>query len=215
MKRLLILLALPLLFAACSPPTPEEIAIMEKEALEKAVKDSVNAVNEKIINDSLLIVQIEKEIDSFKKPFDNSSYNNSVIAIQLEVSIFSIWWSIIEKAEKSENDQAILKSNVLKKKVVHLQNKEFPIIRKRYCNVVKRLMWEHDIEVNCVGRGNRIISFVGGRFAANKNKKTFQSDLTDVLHQLRFTQSRYRWRKGQEDYTYYTIEVLKDSELVR
>ena len=75
-------------------------------------------------------------------------------------------------------------------------------------------MWENDIEVSANGTGKQYINFTGGIFAANKNKKEFQTQVQKVLNMLRFKQARYRWYKGESEYTYYKMYEGKDSEPV-
>lgn len=74
-------------------------------------------------------------------------------------------------------------------------------------------MWENDIEVSVTGTNRKYINFTGGIFAANKNKKVFQQRVQEVLNMFRFKQSRYRWYKGESEYTYYTIYKGKDADL--
>lgn len=76
-------------------------------------------------------------------------------------------------------------------------------------------MWVNDIEVSGSGSSTIYINFTGGLFAANKNKQDFQEQVHSVLNQFRFKQSMYRWYKGQDEYTYYTIFQGNDKDLVR
>ncbi|ADV48762.1 hypothetical protein Celal_1450 [Cellulophaga algicola DSM 14237] len=92
--------------------------------------------------------------------------------------------------------------------------REFPILRKEYAKIIAKKIWENDIDVTSSSRGNRYINFSGGVFAANKNKQEFQEQVNEVLKMFRFNQSRYRWYKGADEYTYYTIYEGKDSDLM-
>jgi len=60
-----------------------------------------------------------------------------------------------------------------------MQTKEFPILRKEYGKIIANKMWENDIEVTTIGTGRRYINFSGGIFAANKNKKEFQTQVPE------------------------------------
>ena len=103
---------------------------------------------------------------------------------------------------------------ILKSKVSRVQIKEFPNLRKKYAKIVAQKMWENDVEVSANGNGNKYINFSGGVFAANKNRQEFQTKVQEILKMFRFNQARYRWYKGESEYTYYTIYEGKDSELV-
>ena len=111
--------------------------------------------------------------------------------------------------------QEVIKLGVkLKSKVSKIQTKEFPNLRKKYAKIVAQIMWESDIDVSVNGTGKKYINFAGAVFATNKNKKDFQIKLQEVLEMYRFNQARYRWYKGEREYTYYTIFEGKDSEPV-
>ena len=105
-------------------------------------------------------------------------------------------------------------SNQLRRKVVAVQKKEFPKLRKEYGKVAGDLLWESDIEVAVGGAGNRYITFTGGVFAANKNKADFQGELSNVLKQYRFKQANYKWYEYDDEYTYYSMSPPSDDELV-
>lgn len=158
--------------------------------------------------------QLEREIKSINDGVDFSTYRGTVDALQMELVLFGTWADIIEKGETSDDPEIQKLAKQLKPKVVNLQVREFPRLRKEYADVVAKKMWENDIEVYANGTGNRYINFTGGLFAANKNKKDFQEQLHEILTMFRFNQSRYRWYEGQDEYTYWTIYEDKDSELV-
>ncbi len=132
----------------------------------------------------------------------------------MELVLFGYWADIIKKGENSDDPEIQKLAKQLKSKVVNLQVREFPRLRKEYADVAAKKMWENDIEVYANGTGNRYINFTGGLFAANKNKKVFQEQLHEILTMFRFNQSRYRWYKGADEYTYWTIYEGKDSDLV-
>jgi hypothetical protein len=158
--------------------------------------------------------QLQREIASFNKPFDNKDYDGSVDAIQMEIILFSVWADIIKKGENSLSEDNIKLAQELKTKVANLQAKEFPILRKRYGKIVAAEMWEHDITIKTAGKNNTTLDLTGATFAANKNIKEFQTTLNEILTTLRFRQTRYRWYKGADEYTYFDLNVPSDKEPV-
>lgn len=158
--------------------------------------------------------QLKKEIQSINDGVDFSTYRGAIDALQMELVLFGTWATIIEKGESSDDQEIQKLAKQLKQKVINLQVREFPILRKEYAKVVSKKMWENDIEVTSNGKGHRYINFTGGIFAANKNKKDFQNQIHGALTMFRFTQSRYRWYEGEEEYTYWKIYEGKDSDLV-
>jgi len=158
--------------------------------------------------------ELEREIISIDKGVNFSTYRGTIDALQLELVLFAAWANIIKETEVTNDPEMLKLVKKLTTKVSSIQVKEFPILRKEYAQIVATKMWENDIEVSTDGSGNKNINFVGGIFAANKNKQDFQTQLTEVLTMFRFNQSRYRWYKGADEYTYYTVYIGKDSDLV-
>lgn len=101
----------------------------------------------------------------------------------------------------------------LKKKIVSLQVRIFPTLRKRWADAAGRKLWEHDIEVRAFGKGNVTLELVGGTFAANANIKATHESIRDGVELLRFKRVNYKWYSGVDEYDYYKIESPSDSEL--
>jgi len=160
------------------------------------------------------IEQLQRELESINKGIDFSQYRGNIESLQIEIVLFGTWAKIITDAENSDDKEMKTLAAKLKKKVKQIQIAEFPQLRKEYGKVVGKKMWENDITVTTNGTGARYVNFTGGLFAANKNKKDFQTQLHEVLTMFRFKQSRYRWYEGEDEYTYYTIYEGKDSEVV-
>jgi hypothetical protein len=182
----------------------------EEKKLAKEMEAKKSAEEEKLKQKE----QLEREIKSINDGVNFSTYRGTVDALQMELVLFGTWADIIKEGENSDDPEIQKLAKQLKSKVVNLQVREFPRLRKEYADVVAKKMWENDIEVYVNGTGNRYINFTGGLFAANKNKKDFQEQLHEILTMFRFNQSRYRWYKGADEYTYWTIYEGKDSELV-
>lgn len=181
----------------------EEKRIKEAEKAEKSKKDKIIRQKE----------QLEREIKSIEKGIKFAD-GNSIEEIQMDIVLFNAWGKFIIESEQSENEEIKSLGKKLKSKVSRIQIKEFPNLRKKYAEIVAQKMWENDIEVYANGTGKKYINFTGGIFATNKNKKTTQTQLQEILTMFRFKQARYRWYKGESEYTYYTIYKGKDSELV-
>lgn len=183
--------------------TPEQKRVAKEIILEKAKKEETLKLKE----------QLERELKSINNGIKFADVS-TVEELQMEVVVFATWATIINNAKESENAEVKKLGAKLKSKVSKIQTKEFPNLRNKYAKIVSQIMWESDIDVFVNGTGKKYINFVGGVFATNKNKKDFQTKLQEVLKMLRFNQARYRWYKGEREYTYYTIFEGKDSEPV-
>lgn len=88
--------------------------------------------------------------------------------------------------------------------LVEFQERMLPILRNSYGKVLRDKLWEHDVDVQVHGTGNRTIEFIGGTFAANRNIKEMNDNIWPLLRKLRFTRAEYRWMKGGDGH-YFTL----------
>lgn len=158
--------------------------------------------------------QVNREITSIEKGIDFSKYRGSMEMIQAELLLFGTWAALITESEKSENQDLKKQAARLKRRVVRLQIKEFPKMRKEYSAILAKKMWVEDIIISARGTGYKYLNITGAAFAANKNKQAFQEDVHLVFNKFRFKQTRYRWYKGQDEYTSYTVFKGKDSDII-
>ncbi len=63
------------------------------------------------------------------------------------------------------------------------------------------------------GSGAKTLTLVGGAFAANRNVKTSQDALSDVLSSLRFRRIQYKWYAGADEYSYYDLKTPDDGDV--
>jgi hypothetical protein len=184
----------------------------EDSNVEEKVSNTKEPVKE--LTPQELNEQLKKELAAFNKPFDNKLYDGTLEALQMEIVIFGIWADIINRGELSTLEENVKLAQELKNKVTALQVKEFPILRQKYGKIIAEKMWEFDITARTIGAGNSILDFTGATFAANKNIKEYQITLQDALTLFRFKQTRYRWYKGADEYTYFKLETPADKELI-
>lgn len=145
--------------------------------------------------------------------FDYSKLRGTVHVLEGELSQFAIWGDLVVKGESSEDDEIKKLAGQLGTKLTRVQVREFPSMRKEYARIAAKKLWEEDIEVTSSGTGNNQITFIGGVFAANRNKKKFQEDINSIMLEFRFNRVNYKWHKGEQEYSYYTVYEGKDSDI--
>lgn len=181
----------------------------------QVVQDSLNKIAEKeaAIQDSInALEQLEREIKAIDD-FNNMKYRGSVKDVQMELVLFEAWKLIAKegaKDSKSHRSKSLAKK--LQAKVIALQKREFPLMRKAYAKEADKVFWENDIRVKTQGSRNETIVFTGGTFAANKNIKDVHSQLREAMSEMRFKRANYKWYEGDDEYTYYTLDTKKDGE---
>ena len=186
--------------------------VTDKTVVEKNKNTEVNKTDNNTVSNTLE-TKLTNEIESIKKGIDFTEYRGDVVKLQLETTLFKVWSDLIKEGLSSSNPNDVKLSNELKKLVSKVQEKELPLIRKDYVDIISQKLWEENIKVSGSGRGTTTINLSGGRFFDNKKKSEVQKVISDILTNFRFKQSTYRAYESQDEYTYYTMETPKDSEL--
>lgn len=143
--------------------------------------------------------------------FDPSK--SDLAAIGVEATSFSGMAKIIDKTKNNEDKEIQDLGNKLKLKLIQVQIKQFPLLRKTYGKLLKNELWENDIDVEVLGSDFGTLDFTGASFAINKNIKETHAAMQDVLRLLRFDRVNYRWSKYTE-YTYFDLNSPRDSEVI-
>lgn len=198
-------------------------SLIEVVKREQFVKDSIASVREKIRRDSIALVEkklaIEKEIEKLQtelksiKSFNGSKYRGEVTSLIIEVALFSTWGKMAKEAKNHENSKIKKLGKNIEQSLKSLQLREFPKIRANYAKILKNKLWEENIKVQCFGPRKTTLQFTGGIFASNKNKKDFQTTLSQTFRDFRFKRVNYKWYEYDDEYTYYTISSDKDSKI--
>lgn len=102
------------------------------------------------------------------------------------------------------------KANAAKAKYAARLKARFPKLRKAYGKALAQKLWRSDIYVEVTGGRAGILNLTGGAFAANANKEDMTDVLRPMLYLLHFTEVRYRWYKGADEYTYYKLSPMSD-----
>ena len=79
--------------------------------------------------------QLKRELASFDKPSDLSSYKGNITSVQMGLVLFAAYTSIIKEGKESSDEENKKLADQLQKKVTARQLKEFPILRKNYAEV--------------------------------------------------------------------------------
>ena len=76
-------------------------------------------------------------------------------------------------------------------------------------------LWEADGSARTFGTGYRTVEFVNVAFARNANIKQIHQQMVENLMLLRFNRAQYKWFKEASEYSFYTLESPKDTDLVK
>jgi hypothetical protein len=185
----------------------------EIPALKSELNDDSNDLIKTGSNTNQLKIQLKNNIKSLEKDDLTNSPLKSALDFTVAVALFKSYAITIKEAKTNKDKEVQYLISVLEKKVVKSQIKNFPKLRKAYCEFLKEKLWEHDVYVNISGNNFQKLSFTGSYFATNKNIKNTQETLSEMLQYLHFKQTQYRWYKGQDEFTYYDIASDNDNEI--
>ncbi|SDI36015.1 hypothetical protein SAMN05421846_106256 [Chryseobacterium taeanense] len=160
-----------------------------------------------------LKTRLENNIKSLKSD-DFTKDINSLDGIVISIALYKAYFQIIKEGKESQNPEEQKLAKQLEQKVSNSQIKNFPKLRAKYAKLIGDKLWENDVDVSVGGVRNINLNLTAHYFASNKNIKESQEALHEMLINLRFKQTNYRWYKGEDEYTYYTIESPKDSEVI-
>jgi len=147
--------------------------------------------------------------------FNVNKYTANKDTIIICLALFNVYAELAGDEKRyslDSNEKVLLKK--YKDSVRSIQKKAFPILRDKYGPALRKELWEHNVTVKTIGNGYRTIRFTGWIFAANRNIKKTQESASAMFHQLRFTRCEYMWSKAAGEYTYYTLDSHRDSDLV-
>lgn len=147
--------------------------------------------------------------------FDPKTYTDDVQMLALGIEQIQSWIEIYEEGfyyPLLEDQQQ--KHQAFRKAIIREQKQALQVYRDAYGPAMRKVLWELDATAKTIGPGFTTVEFVAGMFAANKNIKTFQEELRETLHKLRFKKATYKWYPEQREYTAYNMNTLSDDALV-
>jgi len=194
----------------------EDARRAERDAAAQALKEEENQRNAEIVKTELnqYIEQIERELISLPS-ITALDYIASVRDINLALVLIGTWNLLYEEGAKFDlgpDDQS--KRQRFKELLIRKQAEIFPALRDAYGPAMRRQLWEADGRARTIGAGYRTVEFVSGEFARNANIAQIHSEMRENLLLLRFTRAQYKWFERASDYSFYTLEPPKDTDLV-
>jgi len=173
-----------------------------KAVAERAKADSLRELNE--------ISNLARQLRAVGKTDYLRSYdtgNGDFLPVEI---LLSSERSLVQQGQRSSLDSISTLAKVAEKKLRAAQLKVYPQLRARWVREKADAVWEHDIYLTHYGT---TLMMTGAVFASNSVIKTYQEKLYKNFEVLRFKQTQYRWYKGQDEFTYYTIASKADSDI--
>jgi hypothetical protein len=198
----------------------EELAAVQSAEQErvKAAQRAESAVlreAEEVSKVAAYIEHLDQEISSIDS-VQAAKYTEDVTTINIGLLLIGAWALLYEKGENLNlNEDAQRKRQQFRQLLVRKQADLLPAMRDAYGPAMRQKLWEADGSARTIGAGYRTVEFVSATFARNANIQQIHLEIRENLMMLRFTRAQYKWFERASDFSYYTLEVPKDSDVVK
>lgn len=160
------------------------------------------------------IEQLDRELASLPQ-VRAASYTASVDRINTAIILIGAWTLIYEQGADlplSAADQQ--KRQRFRDLLVRKQAEMLPALRDAYGPAMRQQLWVADGSARTFGPGYRTVEFVNVAFARNANIQDIHHEMRENLMMLRFTRAQYKWFREASEYSFYTLEPPRDTDLV-
>ncbi len=160
------------------------------------------------------IEMLDREVASIPA-INPKKYSGSMQDIKLGLILIGTWGLLYEEGGKLDlGTEGVKKRERFRQLLVQKQSQMLSAMRDGYGPAMRKQLWEADGHASTVGNGFRTVKFAAPAFVRNANIKQIHTEVREQLLMLRFTRAEYRWYKEASEYSYYTLEGPKDSDIV-
>ncbi|KAA6439262.1 hypothetical protein FEM33_13380 [Dyadobacter flavalbus] len=159
-------------------------------------------------NNVLLFIQ-NKIIDIDEKLKSGQTDSDLATSIAWHQSNAALYNEALNHKDKQVKEQ----SNILKDKIIQIQTKQFPELRKSYIQSKEAVLKQENIQIASTGNRNEILVFTSEKFEPKQSQKSFLKNINEIVHDLKFTKVIFRWSPDNKDSKEYKISLKNDSEI--
>lgn len=195
----------------------EEAKRAEAEALaqEQREQEANREAEAKQAEVDQYLEQLDRELVSMPG-VSAKKYTGSVDEINVGLILIGTWNLLYENGANLDlGPDGQKKRQRFRELLVRKQAEMFPALRDAYGPAMRTQLWEADGSARTIGSGYRTVEFVAAIFAANANIKKIHTQVYEQLLMLRFTRAQYKWFSQASEFSYYTLEPPKDTDLVK
>lgn len=161
------------------------------------------------------VEQLDREIASLPG-VSVVKYTSDVSSINTGLILLGTWALLYEEGGKLPlTDEARSKRDQFRRLLVNKQVQFLPALRDAYGPAMRQQLWEADGSARTIGAGYKTVEFVSVAFARNANIKQIHTEIRENLMMLRFTRAQYKWIKEASEFSYFDMDVPKDSDIVK
>lgn len=121
--------------------------------------------------------------------------------------------ALYNEALNHKDKQVKEQSNILKDKIIKVQTKQFPELRKSYVQSKEAVLKQENIQIASSGNRNEILVFTSEKFEPKQSQKSFLKNINEIVYDLKFTKVIFKWSADNKDSKEYKISSKTDSEI--
>lgn len=183
---------------------------------QKYVQDSLNIIEQRENHDSLLEVRLDslkwrlmENVQFLKEntPIENSSVDVMVLKLAYYATLGVDITTAIRLGDADLKRLAQEGLVLLRDE----QEREFPLMRKKYSEHLNGESSQHDVSVGYIGNKNKILVIKGKNFVFEERAYELHEILLEKLKEFRFDAVEYHWSYEYEDKVTIEVESHKDS----
>ncbi len=115
---------------------------------------------------------------------------------------------------KSNNDKKIVgQRELLKKKMVQVQQRDFPELRTAYVESKKEALDGQHVAIGLSGDHQEVLTFEGDIFKPEQVQEDFMKNIYGIVNDLRFKKVVYKWSDAPDGHHNYEIKSKQDAEI--
>jgi len=115
---------------------------------------------------------------------------------------------------KANSDKKIRQQReMLKEKMVQVQQRDFPELRTAYVESKKAALDEQHVTIGLAGDHHEVLTFEGQIFRPEQVQEDFMKNIYGIVNDLRFKKVVYKWSDTPDGYHNYEIRSKGDAEI--
>jgi len=104
-------------------------------------------------------------------------------------------------------------AEIMKKKMVQVQRRDFPELRTAYVDSKKEALDEQHVTIGVTGDHQEVLTFEGKMFKPKQVQDDFMKNIYGIVNDLRFKKVVYKWSETPEGQHHYEIKSKGDTEI--
>jgi hypothetical protein len=121
--------------------------------------------------------------------------------------------ALYNEAKANTDEKIGEQREIMKKKMVQVQQRDFPELRTAYVESKKEALGEQHVAIGLAGDHQEVLTFEGKMFKPEQVQEDFMKNIYGIVNDLRFKKVVYKWSEAPEGQHNYEIKSKEDAEI--